>query len=1276
VLVLLLVAGLARAHVNGAPQRSSPIQVDADGFVYVVNPDSDSMTRLTPLSSGAQTVLWESPPGAVGDYPRTLTLAGDSVFTANQNDDTVTRIARADGTRQGQVSLGFGCAPYGIAANLDGDKIYVACQGTQELVVLTPAPAVEARIRLDWPMPRAVAVSGDDLRVYVSHFLTVEPNHDAHVSEIDAQTNALTGRRFLTIPADRRTCETQNSGQGVTNIVNSLALTPPGSPPEVANQLWVGGTLQNNLTKGLFRRHAAFKGQAEVARFDLPCPADDLTESCLFEGNPRAGICQPEDSTDGGKPCLTDAQCAGGGICVIVPNSTAAVKRNIYKVSFHDVTRFVIWKLDLETGEVVGKVDVDEANHATDMAFSADGATAYAVDQMFHSFHLFSTRRGQDGNPGTLFAPVARYGPFGIDPSRPCDADALGSVGPEGPFIIPRQAQITPIDGGDPIKVTRTDPPVSSPVATGVDFDTRRYHTGGSAAMRLVPDAIGTAPIGVALSPDGCVAYVANYLARNVVAVSARSQVGGGCEAYDPVADLRCTTDISRSCDTRGDCPAGAGFCNHPGGPACTTDADCVTEPCITDNNCVPLVAADPVATTALVSEEIPAEILDGKILFNTAARDSSVPNGVGLGLAAPLFNDVRRGCGQDPARECRSDLNCSFCANAPAGPTCASDADCGGARCVVGELFCTNDPSIECDSDTDCTGGSCESAACNVVRSLPGELVSTSHDASYVTCTACHVDYGGQDGRTWDFAQFGASLRNTMDLRGRSQAAPGTCGPMAADAAKLGATCHFDAACGTGSGPGACRHAQDMAPPHLSAADASRYFNPMISVHWNGDRMEVEGFEFTYRSLLGAGDCDGLEHDPDGCLGALLPRSLLTSTATVPDDGPFEGDLRAPLRNVMVFEPTLGREVNASVRLTHMADFVYSLTRFPRNPFLGDDGSSPADAARRGREVFNDTLVSCAFCHSGPSAAAQLFTDKKFASGFDPNEPPGAATNSVYLRHDVGTANLFDLTDPKAVADANGTFQNGILPLPGARGPLVDYVTPPMNDVWNTPPFLHDGSAPTLLDVVRPCDTTTTDCTRPGLGRNLDDEHGVTSRLTPQQLNDLVAFQLAPHGPVGNRQESVRAGTLELKTLTIRFGKKPGRGSFAVVGTADPEGLPVDPGSGLTFSLAVPGGQLMETHSVSAAAGEVKGRGRRFTYRAARPSDTQGPIKVTLTRLGSGKYRLVATGRRADLSTLDNGAADVHVAVVAGGTQFARNRLLTAKQDGRVLTIPKRRRR
>ena len=116
----VMLGGSAFAHANAPALRSSALQVDSDGFVFVVNPDSDSVTRLTPLSSGAQTKQWEAP---VGDYPRTLALVGSFVYTANQGDDTVSRLAKADGTLAGTYALPAGCSPYGITGNQKLDRL-------------------------------------------------------------------------------------------------------------------------------------------------------------------------------------------------------------------------------------------------------------------------------------------------------------------------------------------------------------------------------------------------------------------------------------------------------------------------------------------------------------------------------------------------------------------------------------------------------------------------------------------------------------------------------------------------------------------------------------------------------------------------------------------------------------------------------------------------------------------------------------------------------------------------------------------------------------------------------------------------------------------------------------------------------------------------------------------------------------------------------------------------------------------------------------------------
>ena len=54
-------------------------------------------------------------------------------------------------------------------------------------------------------------------------------------------------------------------------------------------------------------------------------------------------------------------------------------------------------------------------------------------------------------------------------------------------------------------------------------------------------------------------------------------------------------------------------------------------------NGCAPRVIA--VVPSIQNPDPLPPQLLDGKILFHTAARDASVPNGIGLVAPAPHFN-------------------------------------------------------------------------------------------------------------------------------------------------------------------------------------------------------------------------------------------------------------------------------------------------------------------------------------------------------------------------------------------------------------------------------------------------------------------------------------------------------------------------------------------------------------------------------------------------------------------------------------------------------------
>jgi YVTN family beta-propeller protein len=146
--------------------------------------------------------------------------------------------------------------------------------------------------------------------------------------------------------------------------------------------------------------------------------------------------------------------------------------------------------------------------------------------------------------------------------------------------------------------------------------------------------------------------------------------------------------------------------------------------------------------------------------------------------------------------------------------------------------------------------------------------------------------------------------------------------------------------------------------------------------------------------------------------------------------------------------QPLGDAKAGISPELDDLAEYVSSLDHVNPSPYRNADGSLTADAVA-GKVLF--AKLGCDFCHGGPE-----FTDSSFGA-----------------LHDVGT-----------LTPLSGMHAGSVL-----RG--ID--TPTLLGVWETPPYLHDGSAPTLRDVL----TT----------RNPDDMHGYVSSLSSQQIDQLVAY-------------------------------------------------------------------------------------------------------------------------------------------------------------------------
>ncbi len=148
---------------------------------------------------------------------------------------------------------------------------------------------------------------------------------------------------------------------------------------------------------------------------------------------------------------------------------------------------------------------------------------------------------------------------------------------------------------------------------------------------------------------------------------------------------------------------------------------------------------------------------------------------------------------------------------------------------------------------------------------------------------------------------------------------------------------------------------------------------------------------------------------------------------------------------------PALGSpKADLSSDLDALAAYVASLSSSGRSPYKNSDGTLTSSGVM-GRLLFEQ--LQCHSCHSGPE-----FTDSLNGS-----------------RHDVGT-----LT-------ANSGNRLG--------GPLDGLDTPSLKGLWQSAPYLHDGSAPTLYDVLTISNAT--------------ELHASTAVLSSSELNQLVDYLL-----------------------------------------------------------------------------------------------------------------------------------------------------------------------
>ena len=254
------------------PTRSSTIVLDdARSMVWCVNADNDTVTAI---DSQNLTKLLEVP---VGTHPRTLAKAPEgTIWVVCQDDATVHVLDPVSGATLETIALPYASAPYGVAMAPDGAAAYVTLRATGQVAKLDPALRTLVGTTDVGPEPKGIAIASDSERIFVTRFLSsaapsplsVPPpktlqqvtrgplsgSRGLHVSgpglEPVAEIYELSGAAFArvrTIPlALDPGPDTEASGRGLPNYLNSLTISPDGL------RLWAPSK-KDNIKRGLFR---------------------------------------------------------------------------------------------------------------------------------------------------------------------------------------------------------------------------------------------------------------------------------------------------------------------------------------------------------------------------------------------------------------------------------------------------------------------------------------------------------------------------------------------------------------------------------------------------------------------------------------------------------------------------------------------------------------------------------------------------------------------------------------------------------------------------------------------------------------------------------------------------------------------------------------------------------------------------------------------------------------------------------------------------------------
>jgi cytochrome c peroxidase/streptogramin lyase len=362
-----IVQTVHRVTTATAPSNSSTIVIaQQTGYVCCVNADNDTVTAVNPVS---HQVVFEVP---AGDHPRTLAAAPDgTLWVVSQGDATVRILHGTTGALLATLPLPLGSAPYGIAISPDGMAAYVTLRASGQLVQFDPATRQQVATLAIGAEPKGIAVASDSQRILVTRFLSAPAvagsNAPAEVYQVTASPFALTGSIALAIDPGP---DTENSGRGVPNYLNSITISPDGV------RAWAPSK-KDNVMRGSFRDGQPLNFESTVrtivSQIDLGVSVEVLAGRIDFNDREMA--------------FATCFSALGDYAFTALQGSNAIDVRDAY------------------TGDLIASVD-DTGRAPQGLVLSSDGSTLYVHNFMSRTMAIYDVA-GITQSTSFAFVPLA-----------------------------------------------------------------------------------------------------------------------------------------------------------------------------------------------------------------------------------------------------------------------------------------------------------------------------------------------------------------------------------------------------------------------------------------------------------------------------------------------------------------------------------------------------------------------------------------------------------------------------------------------------------------------------------------------------------------------------------------------------------------------------------------------------------------------------------------------------------------------------------------------------